>query len=467
MSERILAYDQVEIDSSKMEHYDHDVFGPVTVFKDVVIAREIVHEYKDGFAYKPADELEAAFWTATDRWAIAGGHPDSAVIMDRDQIHGRTTNVRFTNSLIDPKTKRPNNRGIIADLEVFDNKVAPETLESMKNGTKTDVSIGFFFSMDKTPGKIEDEKHPLNGISFDYVQRNLSIDHTAFALEKGRCPMPFCGIGADEITMRITGDPFAGYKNFAECVKKNQDKEDPKAYCGAIKAKVEAKKDVFKTALENMKSEIEAVLVQFEDSEEQLNEDEDKNIGDSMSLAEVKDWFRLSDESWNDLEETERLYLKSLYREKNPVVIQDTVDECPECEDDEEEIQRLATDLSLEEIDSKLSELKTAREGYREQIRKLDEELYDEPDSEKKRKTALRKEIGELWDKIDDLYDEIRAYTQAKTLKITQSALADEGEEIEEDSEQEEEKEPQKPTMDELTSAKEVIRATKILREVA
>ena len=33
--------------------------------------------------------------------------------------------------------------------------------------------------------------------------------------------------------------PFAGYKDFDECVKKNQDKSDPKAYCGAIKAKAE------------------------------------------------------------------------------------------------------------------------------------------------------------------------------------------------------------------------------------
>ena len=66
------------------------------------------------------------------------------------------------------------------------------------------------------------------------------------------------------------------------------------------------------------------------------------------------------------------------------------------------------------------------REKYREKIRELDEELYSEPDSEKKRKAELRKEINELWDKVDDLYDEIHAYTQAKTLKITQSALADE-----------------------------------------
>lgn len=34
-------------------------------------------------------------------------------------------------------------------------------------------------------------------------------------------------------------EPFAGYKDFADCVSKNQDKEDPKAYCGSIKGKTE------------------------------------------------------------------------------------------------------------------------------------------------------------------------------------------------------------------------------------
>lgn len=33
--------------------------------------------------------------------------------------------------------------------------------------------------------------------------------------------------------------PFAEYKDFDDCVKKNQDKDDPKAYCAAIKAKTE------------------------------------------------------------------------------------------------------------------------------------------------------------------------------------------------------------------------------------
>ena len=33
--------------------------------------------------------------------------------------------------------------------------------------------------------------------------------------------------------------PFAGYRDFADCVSKNGDKDDPRAYCGSIKAEVE------------------------------------------------------------------------------------------------------------------------------------------------------------------------------------------------------------------------------------
>lgn len=36
--------------------------------------------------------------------------------------------------------------------------------------------------------------------------------------------------------------PFAGYKDFADCVKKNKDKEDPEAYCSSIMREVEGKK---------------------------------------------------------------------------------------------------------------------------------------------------------------------------------------------------------------------------------
>lgn len=42
----------------------------------------------------------------------------------------------------------------------------------------------------------------------------------------------------EEKVKSFEGLPFADYKNFADCVKKNQDKDDPKAYCAAIARKV-------------------------------------------------------------------------------------------------------------------------------------------------------------------------------------------------------------------------------------
>jgi hypothetical protein len=361
MTERFFEYDQVEIDASKIEEYQHDVFGPVTVFKDVVIAREIVHGYKDGKAYKPAQELEDSFWTAEGMWAISSGHPETAVIMDRDQMQGRTINARFSKSLKDPKTKRPNNKGIVADLEVFDNKVAPEVLDDMKNGKRHDVSIGFFFNRDDTPGVINDAKHPLNGADYDYVQRKIAINHTAFALEAGRCPMPFCGVGADEITLQITGDPFAGYKNFAECVKKNKDKEDPDAYCGAIKAKAEKKKDMFRTVLENMKNEIDEVLSNFGEIEELKKVEDETIVDEAMSaddLAGLLAFYTITQENWEALEEDTRIVLRShwtekkkVYKDLDPATMaggerpledeeltnDEAEDDCEDCDDEDEE----------------------------------------------------------------------------------------------------------------------------------
>jgi hypothetical protein len=53
-----------------------------------VIASEIVHKYKDGMAYKPADELEKAAWTAEGRWVKALSHPRSDHIRNVNDING-------------------------------------------------------------------------------------------------------------------------------------------------------------------------------------------------------------------------------------------------------------------------------------------------------------------------------------------------------------------------------------------
>ena len=36
--------------------------------------------------------------------------------------------------------------------------------------------------------------------------------------------------------------PFAGYKNFQDCVNKNKNKKNPQAYCSSIMRQVEKKK---------------------------------------------------------------------------------------------------------------------------------------------------------------------------------------------------------------------------------
>ena len=67
---RQIVQDSAILEDSKIIQ-DDDKFLVVKA----VIASKIVHTYKDGMAYKPADELEKAAWTAEGRWVKALSHP--------------------------------------------------------------------------------------------------------------------------------------------------------------------------------------------------------------------------------------------------------------------------------------------------------------------------------------------------------------------------------------------------------
>jgi len=54
-------------------------------------------------------------------------------------------------------------------------------------------------------------------------------------------------------TPRI-GEPFAGYKDFDDCVAKNADKEDPEAYCAAIQRQVEAQCNMAEASPETLRN---------------------------------------------------------------------------------------------------------------------------------------------------------------------------------------------------------------------
>jgi len=197
VSERVFDNYWAGIDALKVTERKDPTFGPVTVFHDVVLAREIVQPFNiDGktlMAYKSADELEQYWRWVEGRWAIAGHHPSTPVIVSPDDIAGRTVNVRFVKNLIDhAKTERPNIRGILGDLEVFNDRVAPEILAGMKDGSLPDVSIGYLYAKEMNKGS-------WNGSDYDFCQVNMFHDHLAFGIRKGRCSFPYCGVGADAL----------------------------------------------------------------------------------------------------------------------------------------------------------------------------------------------------------------------------------------------------------------------------
>lgn len=391
--------DQVELDPSRITSGTHPIFGDTTIFHDAVIASEMVQVYDDGAALKSRDELELYVQTMEFSNAVViGAHPVYGIVSDRDEIAGRTINHRFVKDLIDPKTERPSRAGVRADIEIFNKKVAPEVLSDMKNGKKSEVSVGFFHAKDETPGEFD-------GVAYDYIQCSMLHNHLAAGIDNARCPDPYCGLGADEIKERIAGDPFAGFKDFAECekeIKKKNPKlsdERVKKICGSLKAKSEEKKDIMVKA-----SKLLRVLL----------EDEVEALKGENDAKEKKEWWELLDWSEDDMREV----YDTLAEDLQDQIIDAGL--CPDCESD-----NIATDMSLEEIDAKLKELKEQRDALRERARAIQDKLYTEPPAEKKRKSELREQVNQLWDEMGDLSDEIHAYTEAKSIKIVQGALTD------------------------------------------
>ncbi len=196
MNERKIGFDRAVLGDKILEDTDEYLTMPA------VIARELVQDYPDGKAYKPADELEKASWTAEGRWVAVIEHPKTGLITRRQDIKGRIENVSFAKDIIDPKTKRPMVRGIRAVIKWFKDKVSPELIEDIKTQKLKDVSIGFTYEEDRTEGEWD-------GQHYDFVQRNIFIDHVVAPCPIGRCPSPYCGIGVDTILeTKVEGDPW-------------------------------------------------------------------------------------------------------------------------------------------------------------------------------------------------------------------------------------------------------------------
>jgi hypothetical protein len=174
-----------EIDASKIVE-DSNEFLVVPA----IIAREGVFPYPEGKAYKPAGELKEAAWTAEGAWVVAEKHPDTIVLTARDEIRGKVENAKFCEKV----------SGILGNLKFFKAKCDANFLAEIKSGKRKDVSLGFFYDFDASPGD-------WNGQHYDFVQRNILVDHVAAGVPVGRCRSPYCGIAVDSLIRKVALDP--------------------------------------------------------------------------------------------------------------------------------------------------------------------------------------------------------------------------------------------------------------------
>ena len=179
--------------------------------------------YPEGDALKPARELLKATYTANAAKVFVGkAHPDTLLVMSQKDMHGWVRKPYF-------------DRDRIRATLVLDRDHCPPTfVESLRENNPQDVSIGFLYEPDFTPGIAADVNTKAE-VKYDFVMRNILIDHIAIGVFKGRCSYPNCGIGVDTVMIRIGLDPFGEYSSMEDCIAKNKGKvDDPGAYCATI-----------------------------------------------------------------------------------------------------------------------------------------------------------------------------------------------------------------------------------------
>jgi len=177
---------QAEIDATKIIE-DTDDFLVVPA----IIAREGVFKHYEGMEYYPADELKKATWTADGAWIVAERHPDTLVVMNPEEIKGRVEKPFFCDKI----------NGIMANLRFDKKRNDPTFLADIKTGNRKDVSWGYFYDEDPTPGEWD-------GQHYDHARRNFLVDHVAAGVPVGRCTSPYCGIALDELIRKPAGDPW-------------------------------------------------------------------------------------------------------------------------------------------------------------------------------------------------------------------------------------------------------------------
>lgn len=171
---------------------------------------------------------------------------------------------------------------------------------------------------------------------------------------------------------------FAGYKNFAECVSKNSDKEDPEAYCATIQRQVE-EVDNSKKYLNNKDNNLEHKKKSETDSES--IENQTNNGGNpKMSDNSIKKEDQKPKEDEMDNLREENKQLKQTVKELTDKLKSYGKDEEEDQKPKEEDKKKNEEPAGQEAADSESSEDSDSEEDSedpKKQLKKVNKELAD------------------------------------------------------------------------------------------
>ncbi len=133
--------------------------------------------------------MRKATWSVDGAWIVPEKHPDAPIVTSPDDVVGRAEKPFFCETI----------RGIRANLRFDKKRAKPEFLADIKSGKKKDVSWGYFYDENSTPGE-------WNGQHYDRTRSNFLVDHVAAGVPVGRCTSPYCGIAVDQLIIKTDAD---------------------------------------------------------------------------------------------------------------------------------------------------------------------------------------------------------------------------------------------------------------------
>ena len=177
---------------------DYEIYKDRLVIFNVPLTGEIVQEYDDGFAFKPAEEI---LKIDVQNIPVTFLHPDDHLEqMDTKQVAEKSLGFLRKPSLDRKETY--SKKKLYADMVIFRNERTEILEEKLSNDEGIDVSIGFTANYDITPGTAL-------GKDYDFVQRNIALDHLAILMDEegfiyeGRASYKAgYGIGADQANIK-------------------------------------------------------------------------------------------------------------------------------------------------------------------------------------------------------------------------------------------------------------------------